>query len=377
MKATNKPTFNHAKIKWPMVKLGEIAEVISGQSPESKYYNKKGEGLPFYQGKTEFSDMYLSKPVIWTSKTTKIAQQNDILMSVRAPVGPVNISTEKICIGRGLATIQAKNKINMKFLFYFLKSISNQIRGVGGSVFDSINQKKIKQIKIPLPPLSEQKRIAEIISTWDQAIEKLDKLISAKEKQFKWLLKKLITDQKNNPKWKKVRLEQIAYIKKGQQLNRITLSKVGDYPVQNGGVEPSGYTDKWNTKENTITISEGGNSCGFVKFNDRKFWSGGHCYFLTNVSNKLDKKFLFHYLKNYEQKIMRLRVGSGLPNIQRKDIKNFLIIYPDLKIQKQVSNVLDHKEIEIKTLKQLTIKYQEQKKGLMQQLLTGKIRVWK
>ena len=95
-------------------------------------------------------------------------------------------------------------------------------------------------------------------------------LYQLKEKQFKWLLKKLISDQKDNPEWKKVKLEKIARIKKGQQLNRITLDRSGEYPVQNGGVKPSGYTDKWNTKENTITISEGGNSCGFVKFNKQE-----------------------------------------------------------------------------------------------------------
>ncbi len=166
-----KETVDYSQTKWPMVELGGIADVISGQSPESKYYNKKGEGLPFYQGKTEFSDIYLGNPVIWTNKTTKTAQKDDILMSVRAPVGPVNISTEKICIGRGLATIRAKDKVNMKFLFYFLKSISSQIRGVGGSVFDSINQKQIKQIKIPLPPLEVQKEIIDEIEGYQKIID--------------------------------------------------------------------------------------------------------------------------------------------------------------------------------------------------------------
>ena len=178
---------------WSMVKLGEICDIISGQSPESKYYNKKGEGLPFYQGKTEFSDIYLGKPVMWTNKTTKIAQKNDILISVRAPVGPVNISTEKICIGRGLAVIRAKDKVNMKFLFYFLKSISNQIRG-SGSVFDSINQKQVKQIKIPLPPLKAQKEIVEQIEKEERHVESCKELIKINTKKIQ---------KKINEVWKK------------------------------------------------------------------------------------------------------------------------------------------------------------------------------
>ncbi|MBC6415616.1 MAG: restriction endonuclease subunit S [Bdellovibrionales bacterium] len=175
--------------------------------------------------------------------------------------------------------------------------------------------------------------------------------------------------------WKKVKLGDIVFIQKGQQLNRSTLKESGEYYVQNGGVDPSGYTDKWNTKENTITISEGGNSCGFVKLNKQKFWSGGHCYTLINIDDKIERNFLYYYLKNNEQKIMRLRVGSGIPNIQKKDIEGFLIIYPDLKIQKEISDVLKYKEKEMETLQQLSEKYEEQKKGLMQQLLIEKKRL--
>ena len=179
-----KEILDYSHSKWPMVSLGEVVEVISGQSPESKFYNKNGEGLPFYQGKTEFTNMYIGEPVMWTSKITKIAEQKDILMSVRAPVGLVNISTEKVCIGRGLAAIRTKDKINMKFLFYFLKSISNQITEVGGSVFDSINQKQIKEIKIPLPSLKIQKEIVAKIENYQQKIEVHRQSIKTIEKKI-------------------------------------------------------------------------------------------------------------------------------------------------------------------------------------------------
>ena len=114
------------------MELGEVAEVIAGQSPEGKYYNENGEGIPFYQGKQNLRK-YILKAKKWTSKITKVAERNDILMSVRAPVGPVNIATEKICIGRGIASIRAK-EIDKMFLFYFLKSIEDKIRGGGGAV---------------------------------------------------------------------------------------------------------------------------------------------------------------------------------------------------------------------------------------------------
>jgi len=169
-------------IEW--VELGEVAEVTAGQSPEGKYYNEICEGMPFYQGKTEFSELYIGKPKVWTTKITKIAERDDVLMSVRAPVGPVNIATEKVCIGRGLASIRA-NKVDQMFLFNFLKSIGDKIKGNGGAVFDSINKKQIEELRIPLPSLDIQKKLVaeaekeqQIINANKQLIEIMEQKIS-------------------------------------------------------------------------------------------------------------------------------------------------------------------------------------------------------
>jgi len=172
--------------EWQIVGLGEVAEIISGQSPESKNYNNVGEGLPFYQGKTEFGDTFIKKPNMWTIQLTKIAQENDILISVRAPVGPVNLSTQKICIGRGLAAIRAKvEKINFMFLFYILKSMEDKIKGGGGSVFDSISREQLKSLKIPLPPLEVQKEIVSKIEEEQKAVDACKKLIEINEQKIK------------------------------------------------------------------------------------------------------------------------------------------------------------------------------------------------
>ncbi len=175
-------------VEW--VELGEVAEVIAGQSPEGKYYNETGQGAPFYQGKTEFTEKYLEKPKMWTTKITKIAVQGDILMSVRAPVGPVNIVTDKICIGRGLASIRAK-KIEQMFLFHYLKSIESEIKGSGGAVFDSISKKQIVEIKIPLPPLEIQKQLVAEMEKYDEIIEANRHLIELMEQKIEEILKEI------------------------------------------------------------------------------------------------------------------------------------------------------------------------------------------
>ena len=172
------------------MELGEVAEVIAGQSPEGKYYNETGQGAAFYQGKTEFTEKYLGKPKMWTTKITKIAEQGDILMSVRAPVGPVNIATDKICIGRGLASIRAK-KIEQMFLFHYLKSIESEIKGGGGAVFDSISKKQIEEIEIPLPPLETQKQLVAEMEEQEKIIEANKKLVGIMEQKIAEVLSEI------------------------------------------------------------------------------------------------------------------------------------------------------------------------------------------
>ena len=154
-----------------LVPLGTVAEVIAGQSPEGVFYNKNGEGTPFYQGKKEFGDRFLGAPSTWTTKITKIAQQGDILMSVRAPVGPINFSTQQICIGRGLASIRAGKLVDKNFLYYFLLYKQPEISGNTGAVFDSINKDQIASIEIPLPPLEKQQEIVEKLDSVFAEIE--------------------------------------------------------------------------------------------------------------------------------------------------------------------------------------------------------------
>ena len=141
-----KEVFTKKGKAWQIVNIGEIADVISGQSPEGKFYNNNGDGLPFYQGKADFGEIYLNNPQKWTTQVTKIAEQKDILMSVRAPVGPVNICPFRICIGRGLAAIRPKKDLDFLFLFYVLRENQEIIKGYGsGSTFEAINREQIKK----------------------------------------------------------------------------------------------------------------------------------------------------------------------------------------------------------------------------------------
>jgi len=171
--------FSKAEKKWEARKLSDptIAEVIMGQSPPSSTYNNQGNGLPFYQGKVDFSEIYLKPPQKWCSKPTKVALKNDVLISVRAPVGPTNICKEKSCIGRGLAAIRAKENLDNFYLFYWFRYNEPEIVNFGqGSTFGAIKKDYLENLEIPLPPFSEQKKIVNYLDTLREKVEKLKQL---------------------------------------------------------------------------------------------------------------------------------------------------------------------------------------------------------
>ena len=159
-------------------KLKDIATIIAGQSPDSKYYNLNGEGIPFFQGKADFGEIYPNIRVFCTNPT-KIAEKDDILLSVRAPVGPTNLSPGKVCIGRGLTAIRPNNEVGLKYLLYYFRHFEAQLNQKGtGTTFKAITQNIIKNLDVPVPPLPEQERIVarieELFSELDKAVETLN-----------------------------------------------------------------------------------------------------------------------------------------------------------------------------------------------------------
>jgi Restriction endonuclease S subunits len=158
-------------------KLKDCSTIIAGQSPESKYYNTDGVGMPFFQGKADFGELYPTVR-IYCSQPTKIAEKDDILLSVRAPVGPTNLSPGQVCIGRGLAAIRPSSDVNLRYLLYYFRFFEAQLSEKGtGTTFKAITQATIKNLDVPVPSLPEQERIVvrieELFSKLDKAVETL------------------------------------------------------------------------------------------------------------------------------------------------------------------------------------------------------------
>jgi len=178
--------------EWEVVELGKISNILMGQSPPGKTYNNDGKGIPFLQGKAEFGPFY-PRHIKFTTSPLKIAESGSILISVRAPVGDVNIANINYCIGRGLASISVRKGSNI-FLFYLLKYFKQIIEKEGtGSTFKAINKNRLENVKIPWPSLEEQQKIASILSTVDEKLENLKQERTKLERIKQWFMGELLT----------------------------------------------------------------------------------------------------------------------------------------------------------------------------------------
>ncbi len=360
--------------------------------PASNYFSKriaKGyEGLEIYsvtiskswQKRSELnrdigSDVDVNKSLL--------AEKGDLVYNtMRMWQGALGMAENSGVVSPAYIVLRPKSMIDSKFAFYMLKSYTylHYLTSYSyGLTSDRLRLyfKDFGMIPFICPPLEEQEKIVQILAIWDDAIIKQEALIKVKEELKKGLMQKLLSREVRfdgfDGEWEEIKLKEICQIKKGIQLNKSNMTELGEYPAINGGIKPSGYTNEWNTKANTITISEGGNSCGYVNFLTENFWSGGHCYTFQNL--KVDKFFLYQVLKLNEISIMRLRVGSGLPNIQKGDIEKFRIQLPSVEEQQKIAEVLTFADKEVELLKNELEALKKQKRGLMQRLLSGKVRV--
>lgn len=378
---------------WSEHTLDDLALVERGKFSirprnDPRYY---GGDMPFVQtGDITSSGTYLKNFSQTLNEigigVSKVFPKNTILITIAANIGDTAITTFEVACPDSVVAIQPyQNMADVYWLKKYLETRKTDLDAQSTqNAQKNINLQVLKPLLVLTPPYVEQKKIAQVLLTWDRAISVTEKLLTNSQLQKKGLMQQLLignnrlldeNGMKFSGEWKQdVNLGSIINISKGVQINKNTLSEDGQFPVINGGIAPSGFTSEFNTDENTITISEGGNSCGYVAFQKKSFWCGGHCYAVRKTA--LDLSFTFHLLKYNEQKIMGLRVGSGLPNIQKKALEAFTVNFPVTSVEQQkIASVLSAADAEITIMEKKLACLRDEKKALMQQLLTGKRRV--
>lgn len=160
---------------WEWVSIRDISTITMGQAPKSSNVNNEGNGFEFHQGKTFFSSMYVEQSGVYTTSPNKVINPPAIIMSVRAPVGDVNLIDRKIVIGRGLAAFVPENGIELLFLYNYLQTQKSYLLSLStGTTFKAINSQTVRTINVPLPPLKEQKRIVAKIEMIRESIKRID-----------------------------------------------------------------------------------------------------------------------------------------------------------------------------------------------------------
>ncbi|HAU1360174.1 restriction endonuclease subunit S [Legionella pneumophila serogroup 1] len=193
---TRKKRFHKFNKEWIDVHLSDISNIVMGTSPSSRSYNEKNLGLPLIQGNADILNRK-SSPRIFTSEITKECTVGDILLSVRAPVGTVAISQHRACIGRGIASIKAKKDFNQEFLYQWFLWFEPKWGSLSqGSTFESISSGDIKSLKLLIPDLEEQQKIAVVLSTIDREIENVKQKLNCLIQEKKALMQQLLTGKK-------------------------------------------------------------------------------------------------------------------------------------------------------------------------------------
>ena len=314
---------------------------------------------------------YIDEDTHQRQKNTEL-QLDDVLLNITgASIGRSALVNQQIVggnVNQHVCIIRANKKLIPSFLCNFLLSQygQKQIESFqAGGNRQGLNFEQIKSIKIGLPSVEEQKKIADLLLLIEQRITTQNKIIEDLKKLKSAIYQELFSNLQGEEK----SLSELAEITKGQQVNGNQLNENGKYYVMNGGIMPSGYYDDYNTEAGTISISEGGNSCGYVQYNKSKFWSGGHCYTLhIKPTARISTLFLFHFLKWKEEDIMRLRIGSGLPNIQKKDLSKVRIIVPTFDKQQRLIALLSTLQMKIEYEEMYTINLDKQKLHLLSQM---------
>lgn len=342
-------------MSWVRVKLSSIAEVIAGQSPESKYYNNNGNGIPFFQGKADFGIDY---PTVrnWCTQPTKIAKPLDILFSVRAPVGPTNICDVEACIGRGLAAIRAGDSLYYKFLYFFFKTIEEKLASQGnGSTFSAITTSVLKDLEIPLPPLPTQKRIAEILDAADALRRKDQELLKKYDELAQAIFIDMFGDPVKNEKgWEVKKLDAVcSKITDGEHINPETLPEgkplIMAKDIRFEGVDFSDYkcvsendfikfTKKCNPKKGDLILVSRGATIGrcCVVDTEREFCLMGSTI-LIKPNNNLNTSYLNQLFKiqNFKSRLVNVSSASAQQAIYISNVKELKIPIPTLEHQKR------------------------------------------
>lgn len=398
---------------WEVAKLEDIAVLNMGQSPENQFVNELGVGVAFTQGNTTFGKKYLKSTDKFCLKPTKIASKGDVIFSVRAPVGEVNITSIDLCLGRGVAGL-THNEGQNEFLYQLLVGNRSKFTANSqGSTFTAINKSDLGKTNFALPSVKEQQKIAEILSTVDAKLGAIDAEIEQTQILKKGLMQTLLTQGIGHTQFKDSPLGQIPESWEVKHLKQVVVDSNGLRRGPFGGalkkeifVEQGFqvYEQRNAIYDDFITSRYFIDEVKFNSMKDFQIESGDFIvscsgtigkiaevpsWFKKGVINqallkiKLDNnvvvnKYFLQYFRweKFQNKIVENTQGGAMKNLVGMTVfKNTFVPVPSIEEQTKIANILSTVDDKIELLQQRKAETETLKKGLMQKLLTGEVRV--
>ena len=374
-----------------MARLDEICVINMGQSPDSLTYNEEGNGLPFFQGNADFGEIY---PMVrmWCSEPTKIAQEKDILISVRAPIGALNIANCECCIGRGLAGLTVNEDICVQdYLWYALSSKVDELNSKGtGSTFKAINKKILAETEIPLLPLAEQRKIAAVldqvsnlIAKRRQQLDKLDELVKSR------FIEMFGEPENNNKAWPVKSLDKLCTVGSSKRVYQSEQSsegvpfwRISDLvsKIDTGTVDSALFISEIKYTElkraglvpvtGDILVTSRGTlgRCYIVHDEDCFYFQDGMISWLSNYSEEITPLYLQYLFTmiGFRKQIDNAQAGSTVAYLSIAMLKKLQVMVPNKVLQEQFAAFVAQTDKSKLAIKQSLEKLETLKKSLMQ-----------
>lgn len=373
------------------VPLSQVCTLNMGQSPSSDSYNENKDGLPFFQGNADFGDIYPTERV-WCSQPTKLANKDDILLSVRAPIGALNIAKEKCCIGRGLAALSPiPSQCRIMYLFYALKSKVKILEQQGtGSTFKAVGKDTILALHIPLYSLEEQEHIISKLSCTDKRIANIYKQIAKLDTLVKSRFIEMFGDIKLNSKnWKTVKLESIADVGSSKRVFVEELLSTG-IPFYRGTEIGALAEGKLLTPELYITKEHYKNLCEasgtpqrgdllmpsicpdgriwLVDTDEPFYFKDGRVLWVHLTSNDFDNVFVQYVMKStMATEYEHIASGTTFKELKIFTLKSLDIVKPPIALQNQFAAFVAQADKSKSVLQKLLEKQELLRAALMQE----------
>ena len=342
-------------------KLGEICEILdSWRKPVSKSNRNKGV-YPYYgaNGIQDYVDNY-----IFEGTFLLMGEDGSVINPDNSPV--LHWATGKIWVNNHAHVLKEKGTTLLRYIYYSLQCIdvSEIVRGMP----PKINQANMRNIVLPVPPLSEQTRIVGILDTFTSAIDNLKAQIAQRRKQYEYYRDQLL-DLAGKEGVEMKKLGEVISVVRGKRLTKKELCETGKYPVYHGGNNPIGYYNEYNREGDTVMVINVGASAGTLGYSSNRFWSSDGCFCISH-SPLFAGKYLFHSLTVKQREIVGKVRYAGIPTLDNKVIEQLCVPVPSLSEQQRIVSILDTFEASIQNLEAQLKQREKQYEYYRNQLLT-------